>query len=123
MSDTLNFNYIGGSINQPEKYNQKRDFNFSVSGNQEKLQSKQIYHVTENTTEKDLLISQLRNQITILQMNQKEFELLTINHQKLLFEYVFYVVIICYLKVKESLNLKIKVLLNKIKFLSKNTKK
>lgn len=42
--------------------------------------------LTNENQEKDLLISQLRNQINILQMNQKEFEMLQINHQKLLFE-------------------------------------
>lgn len=42
--------------------------------------------LSNENQEKDLLISQLRNQINILQMNQKEFEMLQINHQKLLFE-------------------------------------
>jgi len=46
-----------------------------------------VYQVTENSAEKDLLISQLRNQIQILQSNQKEFDLITVNHQKMLFDY------------------------------------
>jgi len=47
---------------------------------------KGVYHITENQTEKDIIISQLQSQINTLKFNQREYDILTVNHQKLLYE-------------------------------------